>query len=632
MAGSKIPVYCVYNNYGHSPLALGMIICNAKQHAGGLLTDIYDFVPTTLTSEDVAKEVVSEHGPGVFLCSDYLWTSRQNLAIGRLVKQRHPESVLIHGGPSVPKYEDSCQRFFSDHPDVDIAVRGEGEVATSELLERLASRPLGAQRDRRWLADVTGITYRVGKDEIVRTPDRERVQHLDDLPSPYETGWFRDEDAKGWVAAIIETNRGCPYGCTFCDWGSAILSKIRQFSLDRIRRELEWIARHHVNVLWIADANFGIFGRDVEIARMIASCRRQYDAPRQVVVNYAKNATERLAEIIQILHDAGVAADAIISIQTRDPKTLAIIERSNIKTERYEQLIGIFRNRNLPISSDLMMGLPGATVDSFKADLQFFFDRKVHAKAYPTMVLPNSPMAHADYIEKYQIKTDKDGYIVSTNSYTVLDRWTMQSIYLFYRVFVGFSVLKYFLYYLQIDHGVQAITFIDDLQQLFNDRPGALPRTSALLQPMMTRDPANPWIRAMSRWTDEDWGCFQREIMDFVHRKYGITPDSAMSAVLEVQVALTPRKDRILPLRLSVAHDVAAYFQRVHGIDTLSDLDPRTVTRLAEYPPGVLLITDPAGLCDGMEDKTTYDDHGIHWELDSPLRSGGVVPHFVTQV
>lgn len=47
------------------------------------------------------------------------------------------------------------------------------------------------------------------------------------FPSPYLTGEFDEIDPARWRSATIETNRGCPYGCTYCDWGSATLSRIR---------------------------------------------------------------------------------------------------------------------------------------------------------------------------------------------------------------------------------------------------------------------------------------------------------------------------------------------------------------------------------------------------------------------
>ena len=80
--------------------------------------------------------------------------------------------------------------------------------------------------------------------------------------------------------AIIETNRGCPYGCTFCDWGSATLSRIRKFDLERVFAELEWCARNGSTRIGLADANFGIFERDVDIAEKIAELKAQYGYPK----------------------------------------------------------------------------------------------------------------------------------------------------------------------------------------------------------------------------------------------------------------------------------------------------------------------------------------------------------------
>jgi radical SAM superfamily enzyme YgiQ (UPF0313 family) len=614
----RVPVYSVYKDDGHSPLALGMIVAFAKSYKGGALDDVYDFIPSPITSAELLREKVWKHGAGIFLCSHYLWSSDHNLSVSKIVKAFFPASLTIHGGPHVPKYDYSCQSFFQKHPYADIAVRGEGELTTAELLEQLAIHPLDTtQTDRRYLSDVPGITYRNGSD-VIRTDDRPSVKDLNSFPSPYLTGEFRREDAERWGAAIIETNRGCPYGCTFCDWGSATLSKIRQFAIERIEGEIEWIARSRVGILWIADANFGIFSRDVRIAEAIAACRREYGYPNQVMVNYAKNASERVAEIVRILHSSGVAVDGIISIQTRDPQTLSIIDRSNIKTERYEDLIEIFKRHNLPISSDLMIGLPGSTPESFKADLQFFFDRKVYVKAYSTVLLPNSPMAHRDYIEKYQIKTDSSSRIVSSYSYSPSDLRRMERLYFIYMLTVGFSTLKYLLYYLQVEHHIKAIDFLEAILNQIELNPTSMPQTCRLIY---------GGLSILSSRESHEWGSFSDEIGGFAVGTYGIT-DPAMKTVLSVQAKVMPARDRRVPEKLEIEHDFVAYFEgirTVRNIEEFKDIVPR---RLAEYGPGTFEISDPRGLCnidsnvaDGM-----YDQHRIEWELASALSSTRAPP------
>src|SRR5262249_46756704 len=157
--------------------------------------------------------------------------------------------------------------FFADNPHVDIAVHGEGEATFVHLLEALRGAVGDGPPDLSPLAEVPGLTYRDG-DRVVQTEPRDRIADLDTIPSPVLTGLYDGFIPAGSSGAVIlETNRGCPYGCTFCDWGSATLSRVRKFDMDRIFAELDWAAEHHLETVGIADANFGIFERDVEIAQ-----------------------------------------------------------------------------------------------------------------------------------------------------------------------------------------------------------------------------------------------------------------------------------------------------------------------------------------------------------------------------
>ena len=83
-----------------------------------------------------------------------------------------------------------------------------------------------------------------------------------------------------WQSATIETFRGCPYACTFCDWGSNIGSKVRMFDLDRVVAEVEWAANRGIGTIWIADSNFGLLERDLEIARRVSEVKKRTGFPR----------------------------------------------------------------------------------------------------------------------------------------------------------------------------------------------------------------------------------------------------------------------------------------------------------------------------------------------------------------
>ena len=93
----------------------------------------------------------------------------------------------------------------------------------------------------------------------------------------------------------------------------------------------------------IADANFGIFERDVEIAEKIAELKATYGYPRFVGNNYAKNTVKHLSRIIEIFTDAGIVAEGKMSMQSFDTDTLLTIKRKNIKVEQYHNLSVEFR-------------------------------------------------------------------------------------------------------------------------------------------------------------------------------------------------------------------------------------------------------------------------------------------------
>ena len=362
-------------------------------------------------------------------------------------------------------------------------------------------------------------------------------------------------------------------------------------------------------MLWIADANFGIFDRDVEIAEFIAACRRKYGFPREVVVNYAKNATRRLAQIVAILHECGISANGIISIQTRDPETLAIIQRSNINTERYEDLIDIFNRHGLPVSSDLMIGLPGSTLETFKEDLQFFFDRGVQVKCYRTTLLPNSPMAHRDYREKYRIELNAEGEIGATSSFTRDDMRKMMRLQRVYEVAVRASVLKYVLIHLQLEHGIRALTFLNKLRQAIHAAESPLPATARLVK---------TYPESLGTQDSHGWSMVYAEVRGFIVRRFGIdTPE--LDTVLRVQEAVMPANDRNPPEVLALRHDFGAYFEQIKGARNLSTLG--AVTSLVDFGPGTLAISDPRDLCGENLNSLTdgYDNHCIAWELASPL-------------
>ena len=582
-ADHRVAVHAVYHSPEHNAnLGLGLIMAYARVHAGGTLNDAYDLRRARIDSQPMLDELARRRRPAVVLFSDYMWSIHQNLEVSAEVKRLAPGSLTVHGGPHAPKYEADAERFFAEHPHVDVIVRGEGELTVAALLEALGGE-VGAEDLADRLTDVAGITFRVPTDDgyrLIRTPDRERASDMSIFPSPYLTGEFDEIDPARWRSATIETNRGCPYGCTYCDWGSATLSRIRQFPLERIKAEMEWLTARGISEVFFADTNFGIYARDVEIAEHLADLKARYGAPAGVICSFAKNTTKYTTDIVRVWVEAGMCAEGSVALQTTDEVTLRNVKRSNIKIERYDDLAEEFRRLGLPIVTDLLMGLPGATPASFKEDLQRCIDRDVTPRMMETVVLPNSPMNDPEYRERFQIETDDASVIVSTSSYTRQDFDEMLRIRLLFRSLEHYGLLRHLFRWLQHEHGLRAVDLISDIDAAIDADAGRYPLLTWVGRyfDLMTVPPGG-------------WPPFYDEVVDLLADRHGIKRDDAMDTVIEVQEFLMPTRTRRFPDELELRHDYVAWYH-----DTLAP--GASVRPLGEYEPGRLIVDDPAGVCD----------------------------------
>jgi radical SAM superfamily enzyme YgiQ (UPF0313 family) len=578
--GERAPVVPV-NDYHHmAPLSLGLLLAYAQELDGGKLRDRYDFVPLFLAEEHTLLEWSDR--PAIFLFSNYIWNYERNLKLSAFVKEANPACITIHGGPSTPKYEGDCVEFFRVNPSVDITVRGEGEATFAAILEALDEHYLA---DLSVLREVAGLSYRDG-DDVVHTADRPRIEDLDTIPSPYMLGLF-EPWGRAHIAAVVESNRGCPYGCTFCDWGSATLSRIRKFDMDRVKAELEWSSRNELLFVSLCDANFGILERDVEIAEHIAAMKKEYGYPQTAALNYAKNTMKHLRKIIDAFTGAGLNIEPTVAVQTMDETTLKIIRRSNIKTEKYDELADQFRKSGLRLATDVMMGLPGSTVAAFKSDLQKCTDRDVRARCHPTVLLPNSPMNDPVYREEHGIVARPHEIVKQTKSYTREDYDEMERLRVAFYVFDSFGVLRHVARYVRSETGIKEVDFYDRISREVLAQPVRWPAVASFLQ-MMDNNVGPP----------SAWGVFLAEVGDYVSSELGVEGGTALDTALEVQLAHLPAPTRVMPQTVHLAHDYVAWYTTVLEARGAHRNDWESVApRLSSFPPGELKVSDPDDVC-----------------------------------
>ena len=342
--------------------------------------------------------------PNILAFSCYMWNIRHSLEVARLSKIKFPQSIIIVGGPSIPRKIGPLKDFFANHTYIDIAVHGEGEITFTETLKAI--------KQGLSLELIPGISYRHPElaEGFKRNLDRSRIHDLDSLPSPFLDGTF-DELLKRHGSLITgatwETNRGCPFQCTFCDWGQATQAKVTTYSQDRLFKELDWISRNKIFYVYAADANFGIKKRDTDIAKYMAKLKKENGYPGYFMINWLKNSHQKTIEIADILREGGIGCQVTLSMQSFDDNTLNAIKRSNIHLDTFRSLKAEYNRRNIPTYSELMLGLPGESYSSFSTGVVRAISPypRDHFVVYLARILENAEMAEPEYIEKYGIKT-----------------------------------------------------------------------------------------------------------------------------------------------------------------------------------------------------------------------------------
>ncbi len=305
----------------------------------------------------LARECLAAGVQPVFGFSCYTWNVALFIDIARTIKQALPDALVIGGGPHVQRAED-----FLYEDGFDVIVLGEGEITFTQLLDC-------SSRDQ-W-SEVAGLAYLLSDGAPYCTAARPRQTELDRFPSALDLLPLRHADGRPlYQRAAYESSRGCPYRCAFCEWGTgAIGTRMYQFSLDRIRRDLQRLVDGGIEDIWFCDSNFGALREDAAKAEIVVDLRRRTGYPRTFATSWSKNHNARVQKIVRLLHRNGLLWHYHLALQTLTPKALELSHRTNMRANDYEPVVRALAAEGVPVAAELIWGLPGDAFDSFEANL-----------------------------------------------------------------------------------------------------------------------------------------------------------------------------------------------------------------------------------------------------------------------
>jgi radical SAM superfamily enzyme YgiQ (UPF0313 family) len=335
--------------------------------------------------------------------TNWVWNQHYNDQIAQLYKSYRPNGTIIYGGTNVPENRGLAEAYRQKRPYVDLFFCGPAEENFRLFLDLWPQVAAFHQP-----GTFSQKSFSLSKDD--------KSYHKLDISFPYLDGIFDDiiRKAKDPLSAIFETNRGCPYSCSFCDWGGMTRSRIVMADQNRVKETIQYIMGHeNIERIEIADANYGMFARDLDYVNLMVDLQKRRKNPIHLSMGgFAKNGGKYVEPIMELLHqhfDAHHGRKYIkFGFQSHSQEVLHIAQRDNIKNERLDPMIKRFQSKGISVDAEMIIGLPGETKESWIQSIQKNMDLRVnHQKSFNLYVVANTLLSDPEYRKEYKIKTKK---------------------------------------------------------------------------------------------------------------------------------------------------------------------------------------------------------------------------------
>ncbi len=384
----------VHNKYvGSSSIPIPLSLGYVKSYA----LDNLQF-PVTINlfkdPEDFVNSVLKEK-PDVVGFANYGWNYELNKITGEFLKSKLKDStIFLAGGPNIDEDPKLIKKYLEDNLFLDFYISDGGEKPFTDLLECIFNKDF---------KELPNNIIKLENGKVVQTEKNKLVKNINDISSPYLSGVL-DEFLTLNMIPLFESNRGCPFKCTFCAWGSASKNLVGRMPLDITIEEIRYVGKRSKANNWIfCDANFGMLDRDIEIAKEIRKIKDKYGYPNKCHMWLSKNTDDRNVEIANILKDMIVP---VMALQSLNDTVLENIKRKNISSETYLKYQQKFKKIGQRTYSDLIVPLPGETIKSHLSGLTKLFSYGVDIIENHNMrLLPGAETNSIETREKFEFKT-----------------------------------------------------------------------------------------------------------------------------------------------------------------------------------------------------------------------------------
>lgn len=363
-----------------------------KQVSISLHGDIYELL-----------EVIENSKPDVIGLANYCWNAELGKIVMSIAKQNNPNVICVAGGPEFPEDPDEVLSYMQYRNEIDFYIVQEGEVSFTVLIQNILQ---DHSLDQLKCMSHPGVYSLNSKKELIFETPPERLKDLDVIPSPFLSG-ILDKFLDGTFLPFLESQRGCPYRCTYCHEGAVWRNKVYGFSLDRVKADLKYIAKRMKDFpdipLAMSDSNFGMFKQDEEIADYISQLEEKYKWPRSFIVDTGKSQLDRLINISLKLENRMALS---VSPQSLNPKTLIAIKRTNLGKDDVESVYKKLNKLGITTNAGIILPLPEETKESFLNGIKKLCLSNIeYPLPYSAMLLKGTEMTAKSTRQKYGFKT-----------------------------------------------------------------------------------------------------------------------------------------------------------------------------------------------------------------------------------
>lgn len=347
------PYHCGVLESAGTWMPLGMVYVAGSLQKAGYDVCIYDAMSKFHTYKDI-KERISDFGPDAVGTSAYTSSIHEAVAVCKIAKEVDPDTITLLGGIHANFCWEELLR--NDSSKVDYIIRGEGDITTTELLDRVFA---GKN------VDIPGIAYaRNGK--ITCTKERPLIADLDALPMAWDLVEWKDysfKTKKNSTLAVVSSSRGCTQKCTFCSQRLFWKEKWRARSPENFVSELEYLNNTYgVDVAMIADETPTF---DRERWERILDLLIDKELELEILMETRVDDILRDKDIISKYKEAGIL-HIYVGAESASQDTLDRYNK-NLKVEQSKEAIDLINNAGIISETSFVLGMPDETAQSVEA-------------------------------------------------------------------------------------------------------------------------------------------------------------------------------------------------------------------------------------------------------------------------